>query len=68
MSKFKHLSILFLIVLLSLILSGCIYGRGFNGGYYHHRNYHYNSFNGPYGWNYHGYDHHKNYDRNYYRR
>jgi len=67
MSKFKHFSILFLIVLLSLILSGCFYARGFNGGY-HHRNYHYNSYNGSYDQNYHRHDNHRNYDRKYYRR
>ena len=68
MSRFKRLSILFLILALLLVLSGCFYGRGFNGGYYHQRNSHYNSFTGPYDGNYHGHHNYSNYDRRFYRR
>ena len=62
MSKFKRFSILFLILVILLMLSGCFYERGFHGGYYH-RNYHYNSFDGPYKTKYNGPKHYSNYNR-----
>ena len=59
MSQFKNFSILFLI-LFFLMLSGCGFVRGFNGGY-HHR--HYNFFDDSYGPNNYNTQNHSNYDR-----
>jgi len=64
MSKFKRFSILSLITVLFLTLSGCFYTSGFNGGY-HQRSSHYKSYNAPSDRDYHRYDNHRNYDKNY---
>ena len=48
MSNIKKISVLFLILLLFLMLSGCGIGRGFHGGY-HHRAYGDRSFDSHYG-------------------
>ncbi len=65
MPKFKRFSILFLILVILLMLSGCYHTRGFYVDY-PHRSHHYNSFHGPKYYN----DHHDHsyYDKKYYRR
>lgn len=67
MSNFKRLSLLFLIMVFLLTVSGCFYVSGFNGGR-HHGNSSYNSYKGSYGLDYRQKYNHRNNDRKYYRR